>query len=155
MRNLHFLPLGRDQVAQALPLVQAIRPQLSLDDWRAYVRRFPTQSGDCARSGIATVQDDAGVILGLFAYRVDSTAPHGKTLFVDHFVALDIISPTAVTAELADGMERIAHCLGCHAVHTAVSCTDCPRGRDLIERLRAFGHRLERFQLCKPLPAPG
>jgi len=155
MRELQLRPLERDQIAQAYPLVQTIRPELSLATWHAYARRFPRQSGDCARSGIATVQDGSGVILGLFAYRTGTAAPHGRTLFVDHFVALDIISPAAVTAELADGMERIAHCLGCHAVHTALSCRECARGRDLIERLRAFGHRLESFQLCKPLPAPG
>ena len=155
MRELRLLPLERRQIAQAYPLVQAIRPDVSLEAWRAYARRFPAQGGDCARSGIATVQDDSGVILGLFAYRVGTAPQHGTTLFVDHFVALDIISPATVTAELADGMERIARCLGCHAVHTAVTCSENARCQDIIERLRAFGHRLESFQLCKPLPAPG
>jgi hypothetical protein len=154
MRELRLTSLQRTQIAQAFPLVQAIRPDLSLDDWHSYARRFPA-GPEFGRSGIATLQDSTDLILGMFAYRTGREPDHGPTLLVDHFVALDLISPASVAEQLADGMEAIARRFDCRAVHTAVDCAESVRGHHLIDLLRDLGHRLERFQLCKPLPVPG
>ena len=154
MRELHLTPLQRTQIRQAYPLIQTIRPHLTLDAWQAYARRFPLEPG-LGRSGIATLQDSNALILGLFAYRTGREPDHGLTLLVDHFVALDLIAPASVAEQLADGMEAIARKLDCRAVHTAVDCGESVCGNHLVDLLCDLGHRLERFQLCKPLPAPG
>lgn len=153
MHELHLTPLRRTQVQQAFPLVQAIRPQMTLDEWEAFAWRFPADHQ--ARAGIATLQDSNALILGLFAYRAGREPDHGRTLLVDHFVAMDIISPAAVAEHLADSMEALARRLDCRAVHTAVTDGESVSGRHLVDLLRDLGHRLESFQLCKPLPVPG
>jgi len=154
MRELRLTPLHRTQIAQAFPLIQAIRPSLTLDDWHAYARRFPA-GPELGPSGIATLQDSSDLILGMFAYRTGHEPDHGPTLLVDHFVALDIISPASVAEQLVNGMEAIARKRDCRAVHTAVDCGASVRGHHLIDLFCDLGHRLERFQLCKPLPGPG
>jgi hypothetical protein len=154
MRKLRLVPLQSDRIRQAYPLIQVVRPSLSLEQWSAYAARV-LRDAEADGGGIATLQDDTGLMMGLFVYHVATEPDHGATLMVEDFVALDIIAPHAVAENLAQAMERIARDLGCRAVHTAVSCGEGKAGQHLVDMLHELGHRLESFRLCKSISAQG
>lgn len=152
MRELRLVPLPPDQIVQAYPLIQTVRPGLGLEAWQAYARNI-LDAGPESGTGIATLQDPRGLIAGLFVHRIVEDADHGRTLVAEDFVALDIIQPEAVAASLAEALETVARQQNCHAIHTSVACTDNGRTQHILDLMRALGHRLEHFQLCKALPA--
>jgi hypothetical protein len=154
MRELRLVPLQNDRIHQAYPLIQAVRPGLSLEQWAAYAARV-LRDAEADNGGIATLQDATGLMVGLFVYHVASEPDHGRTLMVEDFVALDIIAPHAVAEHLAQAMESIARQLRCRAVHTAVSCGEGKTGQYLVDMLHELGHRLESFRLCKSISAQG
>lgn len=145
MRSLRVEPLSRERIDQAYPLVQMVRPRLSLAGWRAHARALLARP----EAGIAVLQDDGGLILGLFAWEVAPDPDHGPTLSAQDFVALDIVEQHRVADALADALDATARAHGCSAVHTNVAWTGGPRG--LVERLRGLGHRTESLRLCKTL----
>jgi hypothetical protein len=126
---------------------------MTLDHWERHAGAVLNREE--SEAGIATLQDSASLIVGLFIYRVDHDPDHGATFVVDDFVALDILSPQTVAEHLARAMESTARGLGCKAVHTAVPCTEGSRPPYLVDMLHALGHRLESLRLCKALPAVG
>lgn len=153
MRHLRLVPLSPDRIAQAYPLVQVVRPALSLEAWRRYARAIleDTEGG----SGIATLQDPRGLIAGLFVYRIGADPGHGRTLVAEDFVALDIVNPETVAQSLADALEAVANEHGCSAVHTTISCRGGAGTRCLMELMGDLGHHLEAFHLCKRLRGAG
>lgn len=154
MRDLRLVSLTPHRIDQAFPLMQAVRPELSLEDWRRHAQRVLDDDG-ATRSGIATLQDERGLIVGLFVYSVDADPDHGPTLVASDFVAMDIVGPHHVAQALADALETVAREHGCQAVHTSVPYTQAPGSRQIVDLLREMGHRMESFQLCKPVPATG
>lgn len=153
MRDLTLIPLQHDKIRPAFPLIRTVRPSLTFEDWVAYAERYMDDGSQ--RSGIVTLQDSGGLILGIFVYRVADNPGHGPTLMVEDFVALDIVTPHQVAERLATEMERLARQLGCAAVHTALACGDGMNAQFLLDKLHELGHCLESFRLCKPLPATG
>jgi hypothetical protein len=151
MRSLKTEPLGLDRVDQAFPLVQMLRPSLLPRDWRAYARAL-IEGPD---SGIVALADERGLLLGLFGWRVTDDPDHGRTLYAQDFVALDLVDPLRVSDTLADALESTARAHDCRAVHTDVAAGAGQGAQRLVERLRCLGHRMESFKLCKELPAVG
>lgn len=154
MRDLRLVSLKPEQIVQAYPLIQTIRPGLTVEDWQHYAEDVLNGRGG-GDGGIATLQDPRGLIAGLFVYRVTGDPFHGRTLLAEDFVALDIVRPEAVAQSLADALEAVARDLKCNAIHTSVACSNPGRSQYLIDLMRELGHHLERFQLCKALPATG
>lgn len=152
MRDLRLVPLTSASIARAYPLIQIALPRMMQEEWQNRAEAILSQD-DPGRLGIQTLQDPRGLIVGLFVYRVLETGDHGPTLFVDTFVAVDIVAAGRVADRLAREMERLARMLGCHAVHTAVAC-EGKRGDGIISLLSALGHYPETTQLCKPLGPP-
>lgn len=146
MRRLHPESLTAEQVDQAFPLVQMVRPRLGLAGWRARARALLAR----ADAGIVVLRDDAGLMLGLFVWTLDHDPDHGRTLCAADFVARDIVDPDRVADALADALDATARAHGCRAVHTEVAWTG-GRARGLVERLGGLGHATESLRLCKTL----
>lgn len=153
MRHLRLVPLSPDRIAQAYPLVQVVRPSLSVEEWERYARAILDDTE--TTSGIATLQDPRDLIAGLFIYRVGDDPDHGRTLIAEDFVALDIVKPETVAQSLADALESVANQHGCSAVHTTISSRGGTGTRYLMELMRDLGHQLEAFRLCKQVRATG
>ena len=146
MRSLTIEPLTPDRIDQAFPLIQMVRPRLSVADWRAHAHALLARPD----SGITLLVDDRGLILGLFCWTVESHPDHGTTLDAEDFVALDIVGSNRSADALADALEDTARRRGCGAVHTNVQCAG-GGASGLVDRLSGLGHRMESLRLCKQL----
>ncbi|MBK1695908.1 hypothetical protein [Rhodovibrio salinarum] len=146
MRSLTIEPLTSERIDQAYPLIQMVRPRLSVTGWQAYARAQITQPN----GGVTLLVDDGGLILGLFSWSVESHPDHGATLAAEDFVALDIVGSSRIADALADALEDTAYRRNCQAVHTNVTCTG-GGAKGLVDRLAGLGHRMESFRLCKQL----
>jgi hypothetical protein len=154
MRKLRLVPLSQDRAALAYPLIQTVRPALSLEAWEEYATGI-LQVGADGSGGIMTLQNPRGLIAGLFVYRIEEVPDHGRTLVAEDFVALDIIDSEVVAESLADALEQVAREHGCQAVHTSITCNGGPGSRRVVDLMRRLGHHVESFRMCKPLPATG
>lgn len=147
MRSLTIEPMRAERIAQAFPLIQLVRPDLSREEWQNYAEQILTEPG----SGIVLLTDARDLILGLFVWRISLDPGHGRTLNCEDFVAADIVDPRRVAEALADGLEETARAQNCTAVHTCISATSGGGARRLVDCLRGLGHHMESFQLCKTL----
>lgn len=111
---LKAVPLERDHVDLAYPLVVTLHPFLALEDWRAYAGRLI--SGTDASTGIVTVRNPFGTIQGLASYLQRPTLSSGNILQVDDLIALDLIDPDSITRALMDALAQVGLTLGCDAV---------------------------------------
>lgn len=150
MRTLRSRPLPRDKVAQAFALVQAARPEMTLQAWQAYAG--PRAGKANGTGGILIVENEQDCIVGLFGYSVAEDLIHGPTLAVDTFIALDLIDPEDVTRALTGAMERCARKLGCRAVHVSVPESGRDSGARIVHLLLRQGHHVEALSLCRRLP---
>ena len=146
MRSLTIVPLTGERIDQAYPLIQMVRPRLSVAGWQAYARERLAQPN----AGITLLVDDGGLIVGLFSWTVESHPDHGATLDAEDFVALHIVGTSRIADALADALEDTARRHGCQAVHTNVHCA-AAGAQGLMDRLSGLGHRMESFRLCKHL----
>ncbi len=146
MRSLTIESLTPERIDQAYPLIQMVRPRLSVAGWQEHARERLGRPD----AGIMLLLDEGGLILGLFSWTVESHPDHGATLHAEDFVALDIVGSNRIAAALAWALEDTARRHGCRAVHTNVNCTG-GGAQGLVDRLSGLGHRMESFRLCKHL----
>lgn len=164
------IPLKRQRIDQAFPVVQTAFPKLGLERWRAFAEELvgPEETGPRRRKagapgaatgnvvtlpqpkprGIVAAQRGRHYIHGVFAYHVVPSLCHGRVLQVDLFVALDLFDPAACAEALMREMDRLAKVLQCEAVHVSL-----PRkpSDDLVTRFADLGHAEEGVRLCKDL----
>lgn len=159
------IPLKRQRIDQAFPVVQTAFPKLSLERWRAFADELlGTEARASSRRkaagdnvvalpvpkprGIVAAQLGRHYIHGVFAYHVVPSLCHGRVLQVDLFVALDLFDPAACAEALMREMERLAKVLQCEAVHVSL-----PRKppEELVARFTRLGHAEEGVRLCKDL----
>ncbi|MDJ0951129.1 MAG: hypothetical protein QNJ94_19645 [Alphaproteobacteria bacterium] len=151
---MRLAPLCRTKVAQAYPLIQAMRPDLSLEGWCALATEHlrPAASAD---HGILTVETEQGYILGLIFYTIYTDLKHGRTLLAKDALVLAPVrqSTEAAFALLIEGVEQVAAECDCRAIHTSLLLDLPQRGnRALRDSLTSRGHRMDHFMFCKTLP---
>jgi len=106
-------PLGRDQIAQAFPLVQAIVPGTSLARWTDFARRHTLERGE---RGIMTVQNQGGYILGLFTHEVQDDLSLGRALVAGNVMVADFPGREQTLDALIDAMHMLANLRRCAAI---------------------------------------
>ena len=144
-------PLHKGQVDQAFPVVQSILTRIDIETWREFARIYV---GTGEGRGIVTAQAD-GYIYGLFSYYAENRLEHGKTLVIENFAVLDLLSPKAVAGALVAEMDNLMSQLGCHAIQAVLPngkwLTPASR-RSIVGRFLERGHEIGGITLCK---APG
>lgn len=150
-------PLSGDSAAKAYPLIQAARPEVSLDAWIAYAEQLIDSTPKPAPSaGIVVAESLQGYIHGLFAYTVRLVLNHDAVLTVENFVAVDLADRAAATKALIAVMESMARDHGCSAIHTHIPdgwLVTQPGGSGMLDHLRRAGHEIEYVKFCKALNA--
>lgn len=150
-------PLSPNKVVQAFPLIQALRPNLSLDGWNSFAAdHFAGTRVD--ERGILAVENRSGYILGLSFYTVYMDIRHGRTLLAKDAVVLAMLRQTADSAFslLIDGIENVARESRCAAIHTSVVPElPGPQSQTLRHCLTRHGHRIDHSMFCKALPGSG
>lgn len=99
----------------AFPLIRAIAPETSLDDWRDYVLRRSMQGGLLGLLGAD------GEISGLLSYRLGERLRHGTVLALDDFVTFELSRNAPGRQALLAAAEALAWKLGCTGIELRVS----------------------------------
>ncbi len=141
--------LAENDVRVVFPLIREAIPGLTLPAWLRFVRQI----------GAVRPMGHAGIVVarrvgrtfpcGLFCYRVEQDLERGRVLTADHFVAVDLLDPSAVLDALVHELEALGARLGCAAIRGVV------HGRQpaLVGGLSAAGHALEASLFGRTLPA--
>ncbi|PWC33648.1 hypothetical protein TSO352_24885 [Azospirillum sp. TSO35-2] len=148
-------PLGRRQIDQAYPLVRAIAPGLTVEQWRAFAAAVLDDGGaPAARAGIMTIQNAQGYLHGLFSYAIEPDLRHGRVMNVDNFVVLDLFDTVGVAGALLRAMDGLARRLGCAAIHTILPerhLAATSPNNPIPDCFQTEGHRRETIRFCKDL----
>ena len=140
-------PLRGDRILQAYPLIRESAGEISLEDWRAYVKSMlaAKAKGGEARD-IVGICSSNGYLRALFTYRVVPDLRHGQTLDVEYFVVESVFSPREIAATLMAGVEQVADNENCNAVHAHLPSA----ANWLVKMLHDRGYSAGTWQLCKP-----
>ena len=147
-QRFNLAPLRGDRILQAYPLIRELASEISLEDWRAYVKAMlaAKAKGGEARDVIGICSPN-GYLRGLFTYRVAPDLRHGQTLEVEYFVVESVFSPREIAATLIAGVEQVARREDCKAIHA-----DLPSAANwLVKMLHDRGYVAGTWQLCKPI----
>lgn len=109
--------MTRQDARRAFALVEAVRPDVSLDAWMTHIDSVLT---GMRRSGVGTgaVVLTAGdaYVYGAFTYSPWTTLALGRTLMVDDFCAAGIAGERAPVRALFDTADHLAAHHGCQSV---------------------------------------
>lgn len=153
-RQVAVKSLTADRLNQAFPLIQAIAPSITLEEWRAFAE--PLLQGPNgtpqALGGVLIAEDERGYISGLVAYRVQQDLMHGSVLVAEHFIAFDFFERDRIADALARALEGLAAGHRCAAIHTVLpEGVERARRQWLVEMLQHRGHAPHCFALRKPM----
>lgn len=147
-RFLDATNLDAADIEPAFALIQALRPSLTLDDWRGFAVPLVDRKR-LAQNGLVGVRNEAGYLCGLFVYRVEPDLTHERAFFVDVIAALDIVDATSVLRAMIDSVRSTAHRLGCGIARVRIDRNQTGLGA----YLRRNGLEVEGELLSMPMSA--
>lgn len=118
--NLHFNPqfyadaLVPAHADAAYPLVRAIAPEVTLEEWLDYVVRR------CREGGLMGLFCNDDTLVGLFSYRFGERLRHGRVLALDDFVTFELSQAAPARAVLMTAAVNLARSLGCTGLEVRV-----------------------------------
>ena len=120
--------LKLEEADLAFPLVRAIAPEVSLEEWLDYVERR------CREGGLMGLFGSDDVLIGLFSYRFGERLRHGRVLALDDFVSFELTHAAPARKTLIAAAEDLARSLGCTGLEVRVGQrgfvhTDSPKAR--------------------------
>ena len=150
MRQRHsIIRLAGDRVPQAYPLVNTLRPGLTLEMWSEYVAAM---NGSGTDAGILAAVDTQGYLHGLFAYRIEPDLADGRVLAIENFIAADVCGRDDAGRDLIEVINRLADDKRCGAIRVSVS-QDVPamvvNPNPTFGRFSREGHSANAVQLRK------
>ena len=109
-RQLEPVALNEDQIVQVFPLVRSVVPDLELEAWRAFARRY---TGAASAGGIIGIRDERGYFHVVFGCRVRPGLSGGSTLEVTWATAMELLDRTGPAPILIEAIEATAARLDC------------------------------------------
>jgi hypothetical protein len=114
----------RGMIEQAFPLVSARTPSMTLDRWTRFaVQHVAPRAAELPR-GLMAVQNQAGYILGMFAFAVREDLDEGRVLSIENVIVPNMPGRDMIWSAVADSIDRLATMNGCRAI-----LADLPRKR--------------------------
>lgn len=117
--GLSVLPLQRDQIAMVYPLIQILKPDISLERWLAYARSL-VHVRETGTTGAKVAVNHAGHIFGMFTWRQEDDLNHGRRLSVENFIAMEVVGLPIIGAAMVAEMKRQAAKQRCATVRAAL-----------------------------------
>lgn len=153
MTGLNARALKSTEIARAFALVQFVSPQTSFASWRRLAEKLlaPVDRG---QSGILTVQDSRGVLLGILHYRKCPRLPHRATMLgLDPLICgASARHQIAIMQALLRALEHLAAQAGCDSLASQLpGHLDGATRQALRESLRNAGYGYEERSFVKPL----
>ncbi len=127
--------LEEHRFALAHPLARTALPELSLEEWCAFLADHLRQ----AESGLSTVENGRGTMLALAAFCVRPDLQHGRCLLADPVIVMDLVGAGLVARLIDEHLQREARRLGCAALRLQL-----PMARGLAAEERG----LTAFRCC-------
>ena len=147
------LPLSRDRIPEAFPVVACLDQQVTAKQWTDYATAVVAANGTGGH-GIMTLQDPQSHIIGLSVYHIRPDLQRGLILAIENFAVVSLTGSQQAASTLLAGMEDLARDCGCACL--AVSLLDrharrSPnRRRNHTGRLfQGAGFRLDLARLSK------
>jgi hypothetical protein len=144
MLALHVLCLEGDDLALAYPLVRtAVR--VGSEQWLGFASELIVEGG-----GVIGAKADGKCLYGLATFRPVSTLRHGRALYVELLVAIDLGRRQSVREVLQRNLNAIARERGCPSIVLTV-----PVGTraDVCESWQANGYVKETSVLVREVAA--
>lgn len=150
--NLAFNPqysvdeLKPREADSAFPLIRAIIPEATLDEWRDYVRRRSMHGGLLGLFGAD------GEATGLLSYRLGERLRYGTVLALDDFVTFELSQAAPGRRALLAAAADLAVKLGCTGIEVRIphrGLTDAASTR--VSGWTTLGLELDSVVFVKPL----
>jgi len=139
-------PLEAHHLPLAYPLISAKSPQITLATWVEFATRYVDGRAGARGSGAIGLRREGGYISGLAMHRIESELLHEKVLFVDLFMALDLVGQTAAAQMLFQTLEAIAQGGDC-----SMMCVRLVDQTHLAAVAEAAGFATQDRLYCKPV----
>ena len=109
--------MTRHDARRTFALVEAVRPDISLDAWLAHIDDVLTDpGGGGGETGAIVLTAGESYIYGTFTYSPWTTLALGRTLMVDDFCAVGLAGERAPVKALFDTADQLAERHGCQSV---------------------------------------
>lgn len=112
--QFYVIALGAAEADEAYPLIRAIAPEVSAENWRSYVRRR------CRDGGFKGLFDANDILIGLFSYRFGERLRQGRVLALDDFVTFELSQAAPGRKMLMAIAESFALHEGCTGIEVRV-----------------------------------
>ena len=149
--------LKAEKIDQAHALVRLAAPQISLAAWRDFAGSLLAPAV-APESGILTIEDDKGYIIGLVGYVIDHDLEYGQTLVAKNFIALNGMESRKkeVGFAIIAALEDLARDKDCGAIRTIIHEPEAAlRDAWIIEVLKYCGHHTEARRFIKAVETTG
>lgn len=148
MPQFYVVDMAEDQLDAAYPLVRAIAPDVSLDQWFDYAREVRR------KGGLLGVTVDGGALFGLLTYRKEKSLRRGCVLYIDNYVTFELNRAAPGRRALCEAAEALALKMGCSALEYRVGSRGYADGESAkAQGWVSLGHSLESVVFTKPLYA--
>ncbi len=135
-RQLEPVRLNEEQIVQVFPLVRSVVPDLDLEAWQSFARRY---TGDISAGGIIGIRDERGYFHGVFGCRVRPGLSGGSTLEVSWATALELLDRAGPAPMLIEAIEATAARLDCAEIQVHLK----PEQRRLRRWFEGVGHSVQ------------
>lgn len=155
MTNRYMVkPLEKAQILRAYPLVQAVAPHLTLDQWVDYARSLYDPVRQNSGGGIMLALSPQGYIFGVYCHVMEPDIESGRILRISNFAAANLCDSGGVLGPLIDSMSLIARDHGCGAVYVDLpeAMRSQPRPiQGVFNAFKAAGYEVKMVDLIRTL----
>jgi len=142
--------MADDQFDSAFALVRMLTPELSLEQWLAYVETLRRRGG---LLGLAAVD---GSLFGFLTWRKERQLHRGCVLCIDNFVTFELDAAAPGRRALCEAAEALARRKGCAAIEYRQGSRGYVDSRSAKTKgWVSLGHELDSVVFIKPLVVHG
>ena len=132
----------------AYPLVRAVAPEVSAEQWLDYARKIAREGGLLGLNGAD------GALFGFLSYRKGNTLRHDCVLHIDNFFTFELNRSAPGRLVLSAAAEALARKMGCTAIEIRQdSRGSADGGTTRTQGWSNLGHVLEAVVFTKLLDA--
>lgn len=105
--QFYVVALALTEAEAAFPLIRAIVPEVTFDQWLDYVECR------CRDGGLMGLIGTDGALIGLFSWRFGERLRHGRVLALDDFVTFELSQSAPGREALLRAAEELGRSLDC------------------------------------------
>lgn len=117
MDNLFPCLLNCTLVDRAYPLIRDLLPGVTLERWKRFVEPYLSAQSTCWPSGLMTVQNAVGCILGFFCFSVRDDLNNGRVMFIDNIIVAEIPGHNTIINTITETIQTLANQNYCPVTH--------------------------------------